>query len=224
MKITDFVRLDIMSINPYLGVKKRIFFVVLAFALSFIVEFVAKTHIPFLAYMFFIMAMLMMGSFPFALEVKNNTNAFYITQNIPRKTVVYGRYLYGFFVSLFCVGISAAIDISVLALTGYTDGIKSEIFVAAVVLCCLEILNAYNFPFFFKFGYLKGGNFAAFAGIVPIIIIVGGGILIAVKNPDLFTKLPDMRIGTLLIILSITIIAVAVSVKLSIKLYQKREF
>jgi hypothetical protein len=220
MKITDFVQLDLKTIKPYFGVKHRLFFIGFIFAVAFILEFVVKIHIPFLAFMFFGMIMFLLGSFPFALETKNNTNEFYITQNIPRKTVVNGRFLYGFFVSLLCVAISAVIDISVLIISGHSGEIKYELLIAAAILVILQILNAFRFPFFFKFGYAKGSNIAS---IVFMVIGLSVFLPIALNNYNNFA-MPNIGIGTVLIAIAVTLILSVVAMKLSVKFYRTREF
>jgi hypothetical protein len=220
MKLTNFLRLDLKTINPYFGVIHRLYFIGFVFAVAFVLEFFVKIHIPFLSFMFFGMIMFLIGSFPFALETKNDTNTFYITQKIPRKTVVYGRFLYGFFVSFLCVAISAIIDISVLVISGYTGEIKSELLVAAVALVILQILNAFRFPFFFKFGYAKGSVVASIVFMAIGIVVI---LPVAIYNYNNFT-MPNLGVGTVLVILGITIIAVAVSMNLSVKFYKTREF
>jgi hypothetical protein len=224
MKLTNFLRLDIKTINPYFSLIHRLYFIGFVFVVAFVLEFFVKIHIPFLTFMFFGMIMFLIGSFPFALETKNDTNTFYITQKIPRKTVVYGRFLYGFFVSFLCVAISAIIDISVLVVSGYSGEIKNELLVAAAVLVALQILNAFRFPFFFKFGYAKGSVAASIVFMVIGIVVI---LPIAVYNYNNFT-MPNLDVGTVLVILGITIIitviAVAVSMKLSVKFYKSREF
>jgi hypothetical protein len=224
MKLTKFVRLDMKTINPYFNIKQAVFSYVMLLLFSFFIEFIVKTHIPFLSFLVFGMVTLMVGSFPFALEEKNDTNTFYITEQITRKTVVYGRFLYGLFISLVCVISSAVIDICVLFVSGKTDGILLEIIVAAAVFLVLQIFNAFRFPFFFKLGYAKG---SVVASIVPMAIIMVGALLIAFIKPDI-TAIPKFSTETILIVIAaaitLTVVSIVISMGLSVKFYQKREF
>jgi hypothetical protein len=221
MKLTNFLRLDLKTINPYFGIKQALHLSVFTLILSICFEFILKIHIPFLTFLIFGMVTLMMCSFPFALEEKNDINTFYVTQNIPRKTVVYGRFLFGLFVSFVSVIVGMCIDISVLIATGNIGEIKSEIIVGTVILLGLQVLNALRYPFFFKFGYAKG---SIAASILPIAIIIAGVLLAAFANPNGFTLPTSVNVLPSVIALVPVIIMTYISAMLSEKFYQTREF
>jgi hypothetical protein len=221
MKLTNFLRLDLKTIKPYFGIKQALHLSVFTLILSFVLEFVLKIHIPFLAFLIFAMVTLMMCSFPFALEEKNDINTFYVTQNIPRKTVVFGRFLFGFFVSFVSVIIGMIIDISVLIGTGNVAGIKYEIIVGIVILLGLQVLNALRYPFFFKFGYAKG---SIAASILPMAIIIAVVFSVAFANPNGFTLPSSVSALPVVIAFVPVIIMTYISAVLSEKFYQTREF
>jgi ABC-type transport system involved in multi-copper enzyme maturation permease subunit len=166
------------------------------------------------------MLTLMVASFPFALEEKNDINTLYVTQKIPRKTVVYGRFIYGILISLIFVVFSIVIDVAVMFVIGNTTGIVSEFFIAAVVFIGLQLFNAFRFPFFFKYGYAKGN---VVASIVPMFIIIGCSLLIAYLKPDL-TAIPKFGIEAVITVIAAIIVFIVISITLSVKFYQKREF
>jgi hypothetical protein len=221
MKLTNFLRLDLKTIKPYFGIKQALHLSIFTLILSFVLEFILEIHIPFLAFLVFAMVTLMICSFPFALEEKNDINTFYVTQNIPRKTVVYGRFLYGFFVSLICVIVGMFIDISVMIAAGNSVGIKSEIFVGAAILLGLLMFNALRYPFFFKFGYAKG---SVMASIIPMAIIIAVVLSVAFANPNGFTLPTSISAASAVIAIVPVIIITCISAMLSVKFYQSREF
>jgi hypothetical protein len=222
MKITDFVRLDLKAVRPYFGIRLPVFLITLTVVIVISFEVVAKIHIPFLSLLIFGMMMLTSGSLPFSIEQKNDINTFYITQNVPRDTVVTGRFLFGALVDLVFVSVAAFIDIIALILTGNFTGIVQEIIAATIVFLGVLIYNAFSFPLYFKLGFTKGVVLAAF---VPMLVILVVAFVVLFAFPNGFDMPKSVNTVAIMLVLAvIAVIATYFSILLSKKFYRKREF
>jgi hypothetical protein len=222
MSTTNFAKLDFKTIAPYFGKIKTICYIAAICVFVFLIEITFKTHIPFFTLSLFGVVIIMVDIFPFLLEMKNELNAFYVTQNIPRETVVKGRYLYALTLNIITVDIACAIDIAVLIAQGNFPGIISELTNGAAVLLIMQLYISISYPLYFKMGYAKGSSFAS---ILPLIIIGVPFLFIGLLSMNgLITLADKVSIGTDMILLGTTIICTSISMKLSTKFYKKREF
>jgi hypothetical protein len=222
MKLSDFVRLDLKTISPYFGKKKTIVYLIVACIIIFFLEFTLNTHIPFFTLSLFGMAMVMVDIFPFLLEERNELNTFYVTQNIPRETVVNGRYLYALTLNSISVAAACVIDIVVLIARGNFSEILSELTNSAAILLLMQIYISFCYPLNFKLGYAKS---KAFTSIVPLIMLGAPLLFIAFLSINgLITFTNGIRFGTVLILIGTTLMITSISIEISKKFYAKREF
>jgi hypothetical protein len=164
----------------------------------------------------------MVDVFPFLLEMRNELNTFYVTQNIPRETVVKGRYLYALVLNFSTVITACVIDILVLIAQKNFSGILSELTNGAAILLIMQIYISISYPIYFKKGYTKGNSLAS---VIPLLIIAGPCLFIGFLSVNGIITLADVfRIGDVMILLGTTLMCTSISIKLSTKFYNKREF
>jgi hypothetical protein len=222
MKITDFVRLDFKSVRPYFGIRLPIFIITLTIILALFFEALAKIHIPFFSLLILGIMMLTSGALPFSIEQRNNINTFYITQNIPRDTVVTGRFLFGVLVTLIFITVGVLIDILTLIITGNFGGIIAELTAAVIFFLSVMIYNAFSFPIYFKLGFVKGTVLAAF---IPMIVIMAVAFIIVFLFPNGFDMPTNINFVAIVFVLTIiALISTYISILLSKKFYKNREF
>ena len=89
-KVMNFVKLDFMTIKPYLTLKNL--FIVLGVA-----TFLAYSNKSVMAPLSMVIAFITLYmSYPFAVGEQNGIDPLYITLGLDRSTVVLGRYLWAF--------------------------------------------------------------------------------------------------------------------------------
>jgi hypothetical protein len=164
----------------------------------------------------------MVDVFPFLLEMRNELNTFYVTQNIPRETVVKGRYLYALLLNFSTVITACVIDISVLIALRNFSGIISELINGAAILLIMQIYISISYPIYFKKGYTKGNSLAS---VIPLLTIAVPFLFIGLLSMNgIITLAPEFRISDVMILLGTTLMCTSISTKLSTKFYKKREF
>ena len=85
-KLKDFIKLDFMSIKPYLTAKNLVIFVVLFFVLAFLSKSETSSIMGVLWFS------VMFATYPFAIGEQNGIDALYTILGLERRLVVRGRY------------------------------------------------------------------------------------------------------------------------------------
>ncbi len=201
-------------------------------------------------FMVFIFTMVYISSF-MQTEDKNKSDILYSSLPVKRTSIVYSRYISALilFVGIFLLSFLACSIIDGIDFPGRT-GSYPVITVTGFssIVIPIAVLVAGIFPFYFKYGYMKGlllGTAAssvlsaAIVGILYVIIAINGNttLLDAVMGKSDQAWITRFILGVFgqmtalmgkqnfLIFLSIvTIILVIASVKVSIKLYNNRDF
>jgi hypothetical protein len=221
MKLTNFVKLDILSLKEFFGIRTGVFLLITVLVFTFIGVFL-KAHIPHLYLMLVGCVLFMAGAMPFTNEEKNDINTFYITQNVARDTVVKGRFLFSISISFFAALGGTIFDIINLVITGYFAEIKS-VFVPAVLLFLgILIYNAITFPIYFKVGFLKGRFLAVFVPMIMIMIVISSFIILSLFQDAMPVNINN--IALIFIVAAAAVITTYFSILLSMKFYSKREF
>ena len=223
-KLLAFVRLDLITIKPYLTIKNFLCYAVIAVFLTTMSGNISSgMGVGIMIGTLFI-------SYPFAIGEKNNIDALYITLSLDRKTVVAGRYLFSLAFNIGAILFSvffAIIGILVTRAVGLDMG-KSDILLAGVLLAAVFIvIQSIQLPFFFKMGYTK----AKFFSIVPFVALMAGYVVFmtASKENGIVSRIERILEGlTNGVLVGLAVVAVLlicyVSYRLSLSFYMKREF
>ena len=203
-----FAKLDMLSFKPY-----RKYLLMLPLAILVVSD-------PRMLAVHFCIFLLLTSISPylFASEDKNSMHRLYALLPVRTKDIVWGRYLCCILGGLFYIVLMALLLSACSVFTGASilNIIYSLIACAALFL----ISTAFQFPIFFRMGFTKG----KVAAIAPSFILLG--IVLAsrqvisadpVANAALFGAFNSA------VLLAIGILAIIVSVSVSIKLYQSRE-
>ena len=222
-KVLPFIKLDFLTIKPYLTGKNTIIMVFLPIFLMW-----GNRSAPFAAGFLMLFGTLFI-SYPFSAGERNGIDLLYATLSITRKTVVLGRYLFALVLNL-CAGVLAYILIflaSMLLKIDFQHG--SIISLVLALLIVYSIVQAFQLPFYFKLGYAKARfiiyiPLAAFPFIVAMLstqIQSSGlaanlyGVLIWLENN------PSLLIAACIVL---WLVIEFVSYSFALKFYQKRDF
>jgi hypothetical protein len=223
-KLLAFVRLDFITIKPYLTIKNLLIFAVVAIFLTTMSGNISS------GMSVGIMIGTLFISYPFAIGEKNNIDALYVTLSLDRKTVVAGRYLFTLAFNICAILFSiffAIVGVLVTGATGLEIG-KSDILLAGVLLAAAFIvIQSIQLPFFFKMGYTK----AKFFSIVPFVALTTGYMVFMTASKEngivsrIESVLEDLTSGLLVVLAVLALLLICyISYKLSLSFYKKREF
>ena len=168
-KALSFIGLDYRLLKPYSSS------VLLLVALGVGMGYFFKSANTLASY--FMMSLMLMMSYPFAITEKNGLDMLYGTLSLDRKTVVTGRYLFALTLELLC-GVSAIVFAWLLSKVIGAPFVLEEIIVTLCILSGIfSFIVAVQFPIYFKLGYSK----AKFMALIPMAIIFP----VAVKLKDI---------------------------------------
>ena len=221
------VRLDVISVHPYLTLKN----VILLFAVPALLVFTTQSlEMPMM--MTFLYCS-MFATYPFMVGDKNGIDALYCTLPVRRRTVVAGRYLFTLALLLFA-------SVFILLLSGLASllpglSLFSPVFagILAAMLVWMLLTNAITLPVYFKVGYSRAKFFSYLPFfIIPIAVAVIGALL-----PKFFSQaeLEALILSVvawlsqnlwLLVLGAVVVLAILyyASYKLAAYFYQRRSF
>lgn len=222
MKSTlSFVRLDLITIKPYLTLKNFLIFGVSAL----FVVYGTKTSVTALG--------ILMGfgtlyiTYPFAVGEKNGIDSLYVFLGIDRNTVVIGRYVYALIINLaFCL-FALVITLAVSLIMRYPFSFTDNILILIILFFFFSFSQFFQIPIYFKLGFSKARLLAYVPFlIIPLIVVFVGQLYpLFMDKLDSFliwiTDKPIIIVGLLLVF---WLTSLYISVHLSQKFYQKREF
>jgi len=222
-KMLSFVKLDFITIKPYLTVKNLIILLIVVTALS-----INNTAVGVLLGIVMAFA-LMYSSYPFAVGEKNDIDQLYFTLPMSKRNIVLGRY--GFVIALDILsGIVACLFLFVLqTILQRAFSLQETLLTTLVLFVVYTFFQAIQLPIYFKLGYAK----AKFLAYMPIAIFP----LVAVAVGSRFSEVDWVGLveNILTWISANQIFAIAVSVivwaammflsySISLRFYKKREF
>ena len=219
--IKNFVKLDYLTIKPYLTAKNFIIYFVLAIVVSYANENAVISQTLVLTFT------MLFGTYPFAVGDQNGIDSLYTILGIKREDVVKGRY--GFIFTLYIGGSILAMLLYVIITLTLKEPLQIQIALITLASSFLVVsaLQFIQFPFFFKNGYLKSKFLAymPFLGITILALLMShlqkyqwinftGIVSFAVNNPWIA--------GSIVII--VWFIILITSYKISAHYYTNREF
>jgi len=221
-KLISFVRMDFLTIKPYLTLRNMPLFLLLVFFLAMLTDGInAGISLG-------IMISTLMISYPFQVGEKNSLDALYITLSINRRTVVLGRYLFVFVFNVCTIVLSLVVATAAQLfskLIGYGNASGGFSWLVLLLGAAFLIVQAIQLPIYFKLGYSR----AKFLSVVPLVVIISSYLAISMlSGADTTSTLPllDPLYGAGLAVLAVVALAavVFVSYRLSALLYRGREF
>lgn len=217
MSIQKVMKLDILSIKPYLTIKNLILLVGLSILYS-----VLSQNILFVASMTQIFS-IMFASYPFLVGEESGIDPLYKMFGIKAEEVVKGRYGVGilFVLTMLLVGALLLFLISIFYPQDHLWESLQVIIPTTFIFSTLVIFVQY--PLYFKHGYTKGKQLA----MIPFLLIA---IIMLVSN--LYQKelgifigyLTDQKILLMVIVIAFWLLSFGLSFNLSKKYYAQREF
>jgi hypothetical protein len=218
-KTLSFVKLDFLALKPY---RRSLFYLV---GLGLVLG-VALKSVSTLSSMFMVGLLLVM-SYPFAIAEKNSTDKLYSTLSLKRKDVVIGRYVFVMLAVLAGMLIVLCESVLISALFSLDMAINELLFTLCVLGFVISATASIQYPLFFKLGYTKAKVFT----YLPLILVA---VLIGIL-PSISETLPDFDWNTFFTSLSIkpllmygapvvvSLALLAVSCAISCGLYEKRD-
>lgn len=216
MNIKKQIKLDLISIKPYLTIKNLIIFLGLGIFYMFISN---SPNIIISISMIFVMVF---SSYPFLVGENSGIDGLYKLLAIDSKDVVIGRYILAlifYFASFFLGFIFYLIVATIKDFPIELDilfGLGINFLVFAIIICL-------QYPIYFKYGYAKAKTWILLPiFIIGIIGMIGG---FFIKDFEQIINFIYQN-KELIIIFSITLLVliIANSFKLAVKFYKKRDF
>ena len=215
-KIFNFVLMDFVSIKS-------------AFKFRLLVIFVAMSVVGFLSFGtsgislggFLILSLL--GTHTFS-EGQNGLDRFYISLHISRKDVVFGRYVFVFALMVLATFLYLGAGVLLPLALGYELTFQYLPMMFGVFLMSNAIFSI-SLPLFFKWGYKKARPVVQF---LPLVLAMGLAFLLgnfdAEAEADIAYVVSNFAAPSSIGIVIATSIAIfAVSLMVSLKIYEKRE-
>lgn len=214
--ISKIIKIDMLSIYPYLTLKNFIIILVMGLFYPLINK---NTYIIYGLTQFFA---ILYCSYPFLVGDESGIDALYGAFAIERKKVVYGRYIWSNLVILIFLIIAIILSGIVSILINEVINVEELIYLVSIVFIISNLIIAGQYPFYFKYGY--GKSKIIMTSMFFIIAILGFIIVyfkdFLIKNMEfLFNNINLLIFGSLLFF---TILYLS-SIIVSIKVYKNRE-
>lgn len=222
-KTLSFIRLDFITIKPYLTLKNFIIFI----ALALIMIISSGQSASGIGIIMVYSAMYV--TYPFAVGEKNDIDALYNTLSIKRSTVVLGRYLFALVVDL-CSGIfTYSLSYLIMTLLQKDFNAQETMLVTFVMFLVYSVLQAVQLPIFFKLGYTKAKFFAylPFVGLPLAVLIFTNLLKDTVSVEQVANLLGCFTTNPLIAVIfgAMTWLGLmAISYQISVSYYTKRDF
>lgn len=216
MNIKKQIKLDLISIKPYLTIKN---FAIMAFLPLFYMYIMDS---PVITLSMALLFGIIFSSYPFLLGENAGIDGIYRICGISGKELVIARYImaYIIFISVSIFGIIYYLLIALIK--DFPIGL--DIFeIIGINFVFFTLMFSFQYPIYFKYGYTKARTF----GFLPVLIIgilgmVGGYFIKDFTSIINFLEENEMMIMIGLFILFA--IFLTISITLSIKFYKKRDF
>jgi len=222
-KALSFIRLDFITVKPYLTLKNLIIFVGIALVMILVTDSAGAAIGMLMAFA------ALYASYPFAIGEKSSIDVLYTTLSIKRNTVVLGRYLFALILDL-SAGLFAYI-FSFILLTVMQKGFNfmESLYVILVLFLAFSLLHAIQLPIYFKLGYTKA-KFLTYLPfiILPLMVVVFSSFFGDIFSLERISGLLDWfaanHLATALTGAVIWFGIMAISYRVSLSLYEKRDF
>jgi len=222
-KTLSFVRLDYITIKPYITLKNLLIF----FGGALIMIISSGVSVSAIAILMAYASLYV--SYPFAIGEKNSIDALYATLSIKRSTAVLGRYVFALTVNVFAGLLACSFSFVVLTVMQKDFNVLESGVVMLVMLLLCIVIQAVQFPIYYKIGYAKAMylSYLPFVGLFLITLAVTNFLKDSFSLPQIisffgwFTANPFVAA-----LLGFFILAgiLVVSYRTSLKYYNMRDF
>jgi hypothetical protein len=222
-KTLSFVRLDFITVKPYLTIKN----LVIITGVTLILIYTSSNANAAIG-LLMAFATLYAG-YPFAIGEKSNIDVLYTTLSIRRNTVVLGRYLYAL-IFMICSGLFAyVISFVFLAILQKDFGVIETIPTILVLFLFFSVVVAIQLPIYFKLGYARAKfltflPFIAFALAIMVFSKFFSALFLIKWIAGLFEWFSDNFLLTVLLGICIWFGVMALSYRVSLLYYKRRDF
>ena len=217
MNAIKVLKLDLLSIKPYLTIKNLIILIGLGTLYG-----VLSKNPPYVLATVQMFAILFSG-YPFMVGEESGIDPLYKLFRISSKDVVKGRYLLAT-VSVIIMLVVGVIMAMLIGLAYPMEDLFNSLLLAAACIGMISLIIIFiEYPIYFKYGYKKGKTLTA----VPMLLLAIGAVCSAYFNESLKSILQFLVINPFVamgIICIIFFVIVVVSLKFSNRLYAKRDF
>lgn len=222
-KVLAFIRLDFITVKPYLTWKNLIIFSMVAL----IMIFSSGSSASAIGILMALAALYV--SYPFAVGEKSGIDALYITLSIQRGVVVLGRYLFALIIDI-CAGIFAyGFTLVVLTIMKKSFNVEEALLTIVAMFVVFSVLQAVQLPIFFKLGYTRAKILAYLPFLAfPLLILLFAKLLKDTISMEQITSfLAWFAANPVIVVLLGAVIwfgLMVISYRASLAYYDKRDF
>lgn len=221
INILNFIKLDLLTIKPYLTDKRLLIYLALAIMLPY------GNNEPTSAIAMMMIFTMLISTYPFAVADQNNLDTLYIALNIKRKDVVIGRYFTLFILYLAGAILGTTLYLGLSIFMKHPINIKEVFFLISLLFIFLSLSQSFQFPFFFKNGYLnaKAVTYLPF-GIISVLVLLGSQLYQNGFNQvmdNIIQILQTNLVLSIILLLVIWLSIMFISYKISYKYYAVKE-
>lgn len=213
------MKLDFLALKPY---RRSLFYLV---GLGLVLG-VAFKSVSTLSSMFMVGLLLVM-TYPFAIAEKNSTDKLYATLSLKRKNVVIGRYVFVMLAVLAGMLIVLCESVLISVFFRLEMAVNELLFTLCVLGFIISATVSIQYPLFFKLGYTKAKVFTYLPLILAAVLVgVLPSISKSVSDFDWDTFLTTLSHTPLLMYgapVAVSLALLAVSCAISCGLYEKRD-
>ena len=222
-KTLSFVRLDCLTIKPYLTFKTL---AVLIMVILFVSLGTSETSSP---AGILIMYSTIFAAYPLAVGDKSGIDTLYATLPVNKKSIVSGRYIFTQLLNILAGAVSLLASFILSRVLDKGFDFKETLAAISILLFIFSVMQAVQLPIYFKMGYAK----AKFLAYLPIALIplftlaissYAGKEASAAFLNRVFLWAGDNVLLSIALIAALWIIIMLCSVLLSYRFYKNREF
>ena len=222
-KLIAFVRLDLLSVKPYLTAKNMLLFLGIA------VIIVLSSGTPASAIALLMMYGSLYTTYPFATGDNDGIDALYATLSVKRSTVVFGRYSFAFITNLASGLFALVVSFLLATVLRRSFDFQEALAIALGAFVGFSLIQAIQYPVYFRLGYMK----ATFYTYLPYVTfaLLGAGVNVLVKNEHTLDRLKGIvqwmdanSVITAIMAVCIWLALILISCRLSLRYYKQRDF
>lgn len=221
-KIISFVKLDFITIKPYLTWKNFLILLVVAVIMTWNSDSSAA------AVGFIMVFAALYVSYPFAVGERNGIDSLYMTLSITRKTVVLGRYVFALSFNILSGILAFIISFGLFTVLGKAFNVLETLGAICAIFVIYTLIQAFQLPIFFKLGYAKA-KFFSYLPLIgwPLAVFLLSSLLNETQMlgslSGWMTWLSENTIAAVVIAAGIWLVAVLISYQISLAYYKKRD-
>ncbi|WP_440896687.1 ABC-2 transporter permease [Amphibacillus sp. Q70] len=215
-KLYRFIKLDFLTIKPYLTLKNMLIVIGMSAFLSYVNQSaVGSISIVLLFTTIYI-------SYPFAVGDQNGIDSLYIMLGIEKKSVVTGRYLWALLMNLIGLFLSIILTVGLSLLFKISINLLEVALTLSAIFMLFTLMQAFQLSMFFKLGYMKAKTMAYLPMLLMGAIFVGITVL-GRSLSTIFIFIQNHWLFVIMLLVIIWLAAIFGSYAYSVKQYTLRE-